>query len=106
MSDAFVNALDQAPNWILDCLQKDQDRFALFLYNGAGEDYINTIIGSGENFPLNDSKETKLTWRLCRYVDFGVPAPCFICETYQQRGYSFHQANMIHFLCIGCIQGN
>jgi len=106
MSDAFVNALDQAPNWILECLQKDQDRFALFLYKDEGSDYINTVIGSGESFPLDDSKETNLTWRMLRYVDFEVPTPCYVCQSYQQIGYTFHQAQMIHFLCIGCIQGN
>lgn len=106
MSEAFARALDNAPNWILTVLQKDQDRFALFLYDNSGDNYINTIIGSGGDFPLIESKSSNLTWRLLRYVDFDQPAICYVCKDYQQRGYSFHQARMIHFLCIGCIQGN
>lgn len=106
MSTAFADALEHAPNWILSTLQEDQDRFVLFLYNETGDKYINTVIGAGEQFPINDSKETKLTWRLLRYVEFGVPTPCFACESYKDKGYTFHQSEMMHFLCIGCIQGN
>jgi len=105
MSTAFIDALDKAPNWILGTLQENQDRFALFLYDDPGNKYLHTVIGAGESFPVND-KNTKLTWRLLRYVDFGIPTQCYTCGSYQQRGYTFHQAEMVHFLCIGCIQGN
>lgn len=105
MSSSFTAALSSAPSWIIDTLQESQDRFALFLYDRTGKHYIATLIGQGEGLPINE-KKSELTWRSLRYVEFGVPSQCFGCESYKEKGYTFHQVYMVHFFCISCIQGN
>lgn len=106
MSTSFATALDSTPGWLLDLLQGDQDRFVLFLYDVTGKKYISCILGSGEDFPINEKKSTDLTWRLLRYVQFGVPATCYTCDQLREKGYVFQQSGMFHFLCISCLQGN